>query len=52
MSNRADFLMAKVDIDSSPGNGCTLITTIPIKQEEKYYSRALTKLYDAVIDKT
>ena len=52
MSNRAGFFNGKVDIVTSPENGCTLIVTIPIKQEEKYYSRALTKLYEAVNDKT
>ena len=51
MSNRAGFFNGKVDIISAPGNGCTLIVTIPIKQEVKYYSRALTKIYDAVNDK-
>ncbi len=52
MSNRAGFFNGKVDIVTSPGNGCALIVTIPIKQEEKYYSRVWTKLYDAVSDKT
>jgi len=51
MANRAGFFNGKVDIVSSPGNGCALIITIPIKQEEKFYSRALTKIYDEVSDK-
>jgi len=52
MANRAGFYNGKVDIHSEPGQGCSLIVTVPIKQEDKFFNKSFPEIYDAVSDRS
>ena len=45
MANRAGFYNGKIDILSTPGRGCTLVATVPIMQEDKFFNKSFPEIF-------